>query len=180
MSVIAVFDPFGPMPNSTSIDAFLADWDGRPRTEAGSSYVYTFRDAAGSVFYIGKGHGNRAHDVEGHRHGRLGLRRRVLDGTSPVDILRNGLSPDDAEVLESQLIEVFGRQLVNWAGNLGTMLTEDRWRKCARAQKDCGRARVRRLETGSKRPSRFAAKLSPTSPDGNRPSTRQRSTNWSA
>jgi hypothetical protein len=42
-----------------------------------------------------------------------------------VDILRNGLSPDDAEFLEAQLIEIFGGQLVNWAGNLGTTLTAD-------------------------------------------------------
>jgi hypothetical protein len=48
-----------------------------------------------------------------------------LDGTYTVEILRGGLSPDDAEDLEAHLIEVFGRQLVNWAGNLGTMLTAD-------------------------------------------------------
>ena len=125
MSVIAVFDPFGPAPNSTSIDAFLADWDRLPRTEAGSSYVYALRDAAGSVFYIGKGLGNRAHDVEGHRHGRLGYYlAEFLSGTYTVDLLRTGLSPDDAELLESQLIETFGPQLVNWEGNLGTIFTE--------------------------------------------------------
>jgi len=126
MSVIAVLAPFDPAPNWSSIDAFLADWDRRQRTETGSSYVYAFRDASGSVFYIGKGHGNRAHDVDAHRHGRLGYYvAEFLRGTYTVHILRNGLSPDDAEVLESQLIEVFGRQLANWVGNLGTMLTSE-------------------------------------------------------
>jgi len=126
MTMFAIFDPLDPAPEYASVDAFLADWDRRQHTEAGSSYVYAFRDAAGSVFYIGKGQGNRAHDVNTHRHGRLGYYvAEFLAGTYTVDILRNGLSRDGAEVLEAQLIEIFGRQLVNWAGNLGTMLTAD-------------------------------------------------------
>ena len=126
MTLIAIFDAFNPPPDGTSIDAFLVDWDRQQRAEAGSSYVYAFRDAADSVVYIGKGKGSRAHDVDTHRHGRLGYYiAEFLNGTYTVDILRNGLCPDDAESLEAQLIEVFGAQLVNWAGNLGTMLTAE-------------------------------------------------------
>jgi hypothetical protein len=126
MTVYAVFEPFNPPPDCTSIDRFLSDWDQRQHDEAGRAYVYAFRDAAGSVFYIGKGQGNRAHDTDRHRHGRLGYYvAEFLGGTYTVDILRNRLSFDDAEVLEAQLIEIFGGQLVNWNGNLGNVLTSD-------------------------------------------------------
>jgi hypothetical protein len=84
MTMFAVFDPFDPAPNCEFIDAFLADWDRRQHTGAagGSSYVYAFRDAAGSAFYIGKGQGNRAYEVDTHRHGRLGYYiAKFLGGT---------------------------------------------------------------------------------------------------
>ena len=110
MSTTAVFDPFGPTPNTESMDAFLADWDRQRdeiarldpglRTATGSSYVYAFHDATGSIFYIGKGYGNRAHDLDCHRHGRLGYYvAEFLGGTYTANILRDGLSPDDAEDL---------------------------------------------------------------------------------
>jgi hypothetical protein len=53
MTMFARFS-LDPAPNDASIEAFLADWDRRPHSEVGRSYVYAFRDAAGSVFYIGK------------------------------------------------------------------------------------------------------------------------------
>jgi hypothetical protein len=72
-----------------------------------------------------------------------------LGGTYTVDILRNGLSPDDAEFLEAQLIEIFGRQLANWAGNLGTMLTAD---AVAQMRESAGgmRARARAAAAGDR------------------------------
>jgi len=122
MSIIAIFDPLDPQ-HYASIDALLGDWD-RQQHETGRSYVYAFRDAAGAVFYIGKGQGTRAHDADQHRHGRLGYYvAEFLGGTYSVDILRSGLSNDAAELLEAQLIECFGLQLVNWAGNLGSVLS---------------------------------------------------------
>lgn len=128
----------------------MADWDRRQRTETGTSYVYAFRDAAGSAFYIGKGLGNRAHDVDGHRHGRLGYYvAEFLGGTYTVHILRNGLSPDDAEDLESMLIEAFGSQLVNWAGNLGTMLTAESVAQMREGAEGL-RARARAAATGQR------------------------------
>lgn len=72
------------------------------------------------MFYVGKGCGSRAHDVEGHRHGRLGYYiAEFLNQQYGVELLREGLSEDDAELLEAHLIGAFGYQLVNWAGNLG-------------------------------------------------------------
>ncbi len=113
---------FGPKPEReyTTIEEFSANWvRGRP-DEAGSSYVYAFRDVSGSVFYIGKGQGDRAHEAIKHRHGRLGYYvATFLAGAYTVEILRSGLSPDDAELLEAELLETFGPQLVNWADNFG-------------------------------------------------------------
>ena len=85
-----------------------------------------FRDATGSVFYIGKGMGTARTTSTLIDMDDLGTYvAEFLGGTYTVHILRTGLSPDDAEALESELIEVFGRQLVNWAGNLGTTLTAE-------------------------------------------------------
>jgi hypothetical protein len=121
--MFGVFDPFNPPPDCTPVDALLADWDRQHHQETGRWYVYAFRDAAGSVFYIGKGQGNRAHDADRHRHGRLGYYiASCLGGSYTVEVLRNGLSPDDADFLESQLIEVFGQQLVNLESNSGAVL----------------------------------------------------------
>jgi hypothetical protein len=126
MTMFAVFDPFDQAPQCASIGEFLVHWDRQTHSDAGSAYVYAFLDGAHSIFYIGKGQGNRAHDADAHRHGRLGYYvAKFLGGSYAVDILRSGLSRDDAELLEAQLIEVFGRQLVNWAGNLGPMLTAE-------------------------------------------------------
>lgn len=124
MTMFGVFDLSDPHPDFASTEDLLTDWDGRRSGDAGQSYVYAFRDAAGSLFYIGKGKGNRAHDANRHRHGRLGYYiAEFLRGTYTVEIIRTGLSPDDAEHLESRLIEYLAGQLVNWNGNLGSMLT---------------------------------------------------------
>ncbi len=129
MTIFGIFDPLDPLDAETdyaSIEEFLAVWDRQQHDDAGPFYVYAFRDAAGSAFYIGKGQGTRAHDAEGHRHGRLGYYvAKFLSGTYTVAILRDKLSPDDAESLEARLIQMFGPQLVNWAGNFGSVLTKD-------------------------------------------------------
>ena len=74
--------------------------------------VYTFRDADGSLFYVGKGRGNRAHDTNEHRHGRLGYYiAEFLNHHYSVDILRSGLSEGDAELLEALVLENLARGL---------------------------------------------------------------------
>jgi hypothetical protein len=118
MTLIAAFDFLNP--TFDSIEALLADWDRRQRDGAGRWYVYAFRAAGGSVFYVGKGYGSRAHDAEGHRHGRLGYYvAEFLNQQYSVELLRSGLSNNDAELLEALLVGGFGYELVNWAGNLG-------------------------------------------------------------
>jgi len=46
MTMYAVFDPFNPPLDCTSIDAFLADWDREQHQEVERWYVYAFRDAS--------------------------------------------------------------------------------------------------------------------------------------
>jgi hypothetical protein len=122
MAVYAVFDPLNPHGKYASIESLLADWDSQGHVENGAWYVYAFVDEAGSVFYIGKGTGTRAHDADGHRHGRLGYYvSEFWKDQYTVRILKSGLSNDDAELLEAMLFESFGDQLVNWAGNVGAM-----------------------------------------------------------
>lgn len=126
MATFTVFATPEPEREYASVEEFLADWDRRPQGGAGPSYVYAFRDANGSVFYIGKGQGGRAREAEKHRHGRLGYYvATFLGGTYTVEILRHGLSDDAAEWLETELIETFGRQLVNWKDNLGRVVTAE-------------------------------------------------------
>ena len=184
MTTFGVFDPFNLPLDCTSIDAFLTDWDRQQHEAVGRRYVYAFRDAACSVFYIGKGQGDRAHDIDGHRHGRLGYYiAGFLGGIYTVDMLRSGLSPDDAEFLEFQLIEVFGQQLVNWAGNLGSVLTSEVVTQLQDLRPDvqAQRMRARAAAAGDRReeavPSVREALAYLSS--GNRPSTRRRSANWS-
>ena len=118
-------------------------------------------DEAGTVFYIGKGTGTRAHDAEGHRHGRLGYYvSEFLHGQYTVRILKTGLSNDDAELLEAMLFESFGDQLVNWAGNIGAMariVTVAQARDMAKGFRT--RARPRRPKAGFMTPNRSVVKL---------------------
>lgn len=128
MPMFGTFDPLGldllVDKDYASVEEFLAEWDSlasgeRPQfAQPGRCYVYAFRDAARSVFYVGKGTGDRAHDADGHRHGRLGYYvANILDGGYTVELLRSKLSQENAELLEALLIEKFSRQLVNTENN---------------------------------------------------------------
>jgi hypothetical protein len=77
------------------------------------SYVYFHRDANGSIFYVGKGTGRRAWDQQRHPVWVKYVTER-LHGVYSVEIRRDGLTEDDAEWLEEELIERYGKQLVNW------------------------------------------------------------------
>ena len=91
MALIAVFGPLNPHGKYASIESLFADWDSHAHDENGPWYVYAFVDAAGSVFYIGMGAGARAHDAEGHRHGRLGYYvSEFLHGQYTVRMLKTG------------------------------------------------------------------------------------------
>lgn len=82
-----------------------------PRTTG--FYVYVHKDSAGRPFYVGKGAGDRAWSkdrdsnwhryVDGHLHGAYS-----------VEVVKDGLSEEDALRLEDELIEQHGDHLVNW------------------------------------------------------------------
>ena len=121
------------------VEKFAEQQKGKPATKngfraGGSSHVYASGDAADSAFYIGRGKETARTNLT-----PIGMDdspyyiAKFLGGTCTVDILRTGLSPDGAEFLEAQLIEDFGRQLLNWGGNLGTMLAAAAMRKCVSA-----------------------------------------------
>lgn len=76
-------------------------------------YVYFHRDAQGRVFYIGKGTGRRAWSEVRHSAWRKYVSDRLL-GVCSVEIHEQGLTEEEAEDLEGQLIAAYGTQLINW------------------------------------------------------------------
>ena len=92
-------------------------------------YVYLYRDPdTGFVFYVGRGQGNRAFDHlkdESETRKVEVISRLAAAGKSPViDILRSGMSEDQAKLVEAAVMDLLGlNQLTNSArGNHdGTM-----------------------------------------------------------
>jgi hypothetical protein len=76
-------------------------------------YVYFHRDRAGQIFYIGKGTDRRAWSTERDENWKRYVAARS-DGHFDVEIFRDGLNDAEACELESFLIGVHGRHLVNW------------------------------------------------------------------
>jgi hypothetical protein len=76
-------------------------------------YVYAHLDAAGRIFYVGKGTGRRAWSDDRHP-----LWHRYVDkhlhGHYTVKILRDNLSSDDSEELEADWIAHCSDTVVNW------------------------------------------------------------------
>jgi hypothetical protein len=83
-----------------------------PITDPKAFYVYFHRDAAGAVFYIGKGQGRRAWTPgRGPLWARYVAERSA--GKFTVEIFRDGMTDEDAEGLEQSLISEHGARLVN-------------------------------------------------------------------
>jgi hypothetical protein len=76
-------------------------------------YVYFHRDSQGQIFYVGKGTGDRAWSHERHPAWHKYVDER-LGGRYAVEVHRDGLTDEEAQELESELISRYGAQLVNW------------------------------------------------------------------
>jgi hypothetical protein len=81
------------------------------------SYVYAHIDAAGNIFYVGKGDERRAWSKDRHPLWHRYVERH-LGGAYQVRILQDNLSPDEAEELEAAWIAQCSDGLVNWV-NMG-------------------------------------------------------------
>ncbi len=82
-------------------------------------YVYLYRDPdTGYVFYVGRGKGNRvfAHLKDAGETRKVEvIKRLALSGKSPIiDILRSGMSENEAKMVEAAVIDLLGlNQLTN-------------------------------------------------------------------
>lgn len=111
----------------------------------------TEKSFKGRPFYIGKGSGNRAYDLNRNQgHGRI-LKRLTDSGYMPSDIVQivfNKLPENKALELEAKLIYYFGtvyedvatHNIKKWLVNLevpklpdfkGEMLSKNKWLRCA-------------------------------------------------
>ncbi len=76
-------------------------------------YVYFHLDSAGNIFYVGKGTGRRAWSKSRHSVWKKYVNEN-LEGLYNIEIYKDGLTEDQAEDLESDLILEYGDKLVNW------------------------------------------------------------------
>jgi len=76
-------------------------------------YVYLHRDVKGSIFYVGKGTGERAWSKDRHAAWLKYVETR-LNGEYDVEIHLKNLDEIEALELEDKLIYELGDQLINW------------------------------------------------------------------
>ena len=77
------------------------------------SYVYAHIDAAGQIFYVGKGKGRRAWSTDRHPLWHYYVEKH-LGGNYQVRILQDDLSAEEAEQVEGAWIAQCSDTLVNW------------------------------------------------------------------
>lgn len=78
----------------------------------GKFYVYTHKDKDGTVFYVGKGTGNRAHSRERSPEWLEYLDKRS-GGKFSVEIVRDGISEEDALEIEDVVMKMHGGTIIN-------------------------------------------------------------------
>lgn len=76
-------------------------------------YVYVHVDENDNFFYIGKGTGRRAWSKDRDRIWHRYVNER-LGGKWRAEIVKEGLSGEEALAIEKWMIEEYGEQLVNW------------------------------------------------------------------
>jgi hypothetical protein len=93
------------------------------QTNPRGNYVYAHMDSSGKIFYVGKGVKRRAWSTDRHLLWDRYVDRH-LGGQYRVCILRDSLSPREAEDLEADWIAQCSADLVNWL-NMGRDLDYD-------------------------------------------------------
>jgi len=78
----------------------------------GKFCVYTHKDKDGTVFYVGKGAGDRAYSRERSPEWLEYLDKRS-DGKFSVEIIRDGISEEDALEIEDAVMRMYGGTIVN-------------------------------------------------------------------
>jgi hypothetical protein len=76
-------------------------------------YVYGHFDKAGNCFYIGKGTDRRAWSKDRHSVWIYYVETCLLNEYT-VEIIKDGLTEDEAFLVESELISQYGKELINW------------------------------------------------------------------
>lgn len=96
-----------------SLEMGSGAWVAQP-CRPGRFYVYTHKDKNGVVFYVGKGTGDRAHSSDRPAEWHEYVEKRS-DGKFSIEIVRDGISEEDALEIEDAVMKVHGGTIVNRA-----------------------------------------------------------------
>lgn len=82
------------------------------RCRPGKFYVYTHKSKDGTVFYVGKGTGDRAHSRDRSAEW-LEYLHKWSDGAFSIEIVRDGISEEDALEIEDAVMKIHGGTIIN-------------------------------------------------------------------